>query len=166
MSARFLFVFVLAAFTLGCCTEAPVEEPAVDVAAEEQAIREASATWLAAAQARDGATIDSFLAADAATIYDGSYREGLAAIQAAREEEWAATPDGVIDWTTTEVGLAASGDLAYERGHWTFDPDGVGETAEEHGQYLTVWKKMDGQWKVMYDAGTTIKAEEEAPPEG
>lgn len=33
-------------------------------------------------------------------------------------------------------------------GQWTFDPDGEGEATAETGEYLTVWKKIDGEWKV------------------
>jgi ketosteroid isomerase-like protein len=128
---------------------------------EEQAVRDASMAWLQAAQARDSATIDLYLAANAASIFDGQVLEGLMAMQTNREEEWAANPDFTIEWTTTDVGVAASGDLAYERGSWTSDPDGDGEAPAEYGEYLTVWKKIDGQWKVLYDAGTTIEAEAE-----
>ena len=112
-------------------------------------------------QERDAATIDSFYSADITTIFDGEIHRGLAAVQASRDEEWAENPDATVDWTTTEVGVAASGDLAYERGHWTSDPDGAGEEPEEYGEYLTVWKKIDGQWKVLYDSGTVIEEEEE-----
>ncbi|MCW8984026.1 MAG: nuclear transport factor 2 family protein [Thermoanaerobaculales bacterium] len=162
MSLRHSFFVVLAVFFLVACAAPPAEEPGVDLAAEAQAIRDASAAWLAASQARDAATIDGFYAADVTTIYDGEIHQGLAEIQASREEEWASRPDATVIWTTTEVEVAASGDLAYERGYWTTDPDGAGEAPEENGEYLTVWKKIDGQWKVMKDAGTTIKAEEGA----
>jgi uncharacterized protein (TIGR02246 family) len=162
MSARQSFCIVVAMIALTACAPQPAP-PAVDLDAEVQAIRDASANWLEAAQARDGATIDAFFAADATTIFDGEIRKGLDAIREAREQEWTDQPDATISWTTNEVGMAASGDLAYERGHWTMDPDGAGESPEEHGEYLTVWKKTDGQWKVRYDAGTTLKAEEEAP---
>lgn len=154
----------VAIIILTACAPQPAP-PAVDLAAEEQAIRDASATWLQAAQARDGATIDAFLATEATTIYDGRIRKGLDAIRDAREQEWTDQPDATISWTTNEVEVAASGDLAYERGHWITDPDGAGEAPEEHGEYLTVWKKTDGQWKVRYDAGTTLKAEEETAAE-
>ena len=166
MSLRHTFCVVLAIFFLAACAAQPAEEPAVDLAAEAQAIRDASATWMQALQARDGATIDGFFAADVTTIYDGKIRQGLPAIQAAREEGWTKNPDSTITWTTTAVEVAASGDLAIERGNWTEDPDGAGEKPEEHGEYITTWKKIDGQWKVVYDAGTTLKAEEEAAEEG
>lgn len=163
------FRVVVAAFalvSLAACAAQPVQEPAIDVAAEAQAIRDASSVWLTAAQTRDAATIDGLFAANVTTIFDGEINEGLAAVQASREEEWANEPDATVTWTTTEVGVAASGDLAYERGHWTSDPDGAGEAPEEHGQYLTVWKKIDGQWKVLYDTGSVVRAEEEGMGEG
>lgn len=166
MSKCRVFVVVLALFSLVACAAQPVDEPAVDVAAEAQAIRDASSAWLTAAQARDAAMIDGLFAASITTIFDGEINEGLAAVQANREEEWASQPDATLTWTTSEVGVAASGDLAYERGSWTSDPDGAGEGPEEYGEYLTVWKKIDGQWTVLHDAGTKIKAEEEAAGEG
>ena len=166
MSLRHVFCVGLAVLFLAACAAPPAEEPSVDVAAEAQAIRDASAAWLAAAEARDGATIDGFMAADITTIFDGKVNKGLAAVQTSREEDWAENPDETITWTTTAVEVAASGDLAYERGNWTSDPDGAGEAPEEHGEYLTIWKKIDGEWKVQHDAGTTIKAEKEAAAEG
>jgi len=166
MSLRYRLCVVAAVLFLVACAAQPAEEPAVDVAAEAQAIRDASAAWLAAIEARDGATIDGFFSADITTIFDGKIRHGLAEIQAARDEQWAEQPDSTVTWTTTAVEVAASGDLAFERGNWSEDPDGAGEMPEVYGEYLTVWKKIDGQWKVLHDAGTTLKAEEEAPSEG
>ena len=167
MFARLSFLIVLAVFSLAACCEAPpAEEPGVDVAAEEQAIRGASIIWLQATQAKDAATIDGIFDADAVTIFDGEIYEGLAAIRANREEGWAEQPEGTITWTTTGLEVAASGDFAYERGNWTSDPDGAGEAPEEYGEFLTVWKKVEGNWKVLYDAGSRIKAKEEPATEG
>jgi len=42
------------------------------------------------------------------------------------------------------------------------DPDGDGEEPEERGEYLSVWKKVDGTWRCAVDAGTTIKKEGDA----
>ena len=127
MSPRHSFCVVLAIFSLVACAAPPAEEPGVDVAAEAQAIRDASAAWSQAIEARDGAAIDAVFAADITTIFDGKVQKGLVEVQAAREEEWVNQPDSTVTWTTTEVEVAASGDLAYERGHWTSDPDGAGE---------------------------------------
>lgn len=156
------FVIVLAVVALAACAAPQPQQPAVDVAAEAQAVRDASAAWLAATQARDAAAIDALMDANVTTIFDGEVNEGLDAVRAKREEEWNEYPDGVVSWTTTDVGVSASGDLAYERGEWSFDPDGPGEGPQVDGAYLTVWKKTDGQWKVIYDAGTSYEDEDEA----
>ena len=153
-------VVVLAVISLVACAAQQARQPAVDLAMEEQAIRDASAAWLAAVQARDAVTIDGLMAADITTIFDGKVDEGVAAVQASRDKEWADQPDATVDWTTEEVGVAASGDLGYERGYWTSDPDGAGEEPPVQGVYLTVWKKIDGQWKALYDTGTVIRPEE------
>jgi uncharacterized protein (TIGR02246 family) len=167
MPLRHTFCVVVAVFALvACCETPPAEESVVDVAAEAQAIRDASAAWLQAAQARDGATMDGFFAADVTTIFDGEINAGLAEVRSSREKEWASQPDSTITWNTSAVEVAASGDIAVERGNWIYDPDGAGEAPEEYGEFLTVWKKSDGQWKMHYDAGTKLKAEEEAASEG
>ncbi len=162
----FSFFAILLVLTVAACAppeqaEQAVPEPVVDVAAEQEAIRDLSMNWMEAANARDGATLDSLMAQNAVTIFDGEMYEGQAAIAASREADWAENPEFVVSWVTSEVEVAASGDLAYERGSWTFDPDGPGEAAEEHGEYVTVWKKMDGGWRAAIDAGTTLGAEEE-----
>jgi len=155
-------VVIVAVLALAACAAPQPQQPAVDVVAEAQAVRDASAAWLVAQQARDAAAIDELMDANVTTIFDGDVNEGLDAVRAEREEEWNDYPDGVVSWTTTDVGVSASGDLAYERGEWNFDPDGAGEAPQVDGAYLTVWKKVDGQWKVVYDAGTTYEDEDEA----
>ena len=113
----------------GCAKQAP-EAPAVDLAAEEQAIRDRSMEWLKFATARDAAAIASgILAANTVTMYDGVINEGVAAVQAASEAGYAARPNSTVTWTTDEVHVAASGDLAYELGTATEDADGDGEAA-------------------------------------
>lgn len=151
-----------AALLASACAE---RAPAVDVAAEAQAVRDRSAEWLKLAQARDAAAIaNEVYAADAVTLFDGVIRRGAAEIQAGMEADMAATPDSTVEWTTADVRVAASGDMAYETGSWIFDPDGAGEAAAETGEYVTVWVKVDGTWRAAVDAGTTPKAAEPAEP--
>jgi ketosteroid isomerase-like protein len=58
-----------------------------------------------------------------------------------------------LEYRPEEFTVAASGDLGYERGKvWTnyADPKSEGPTSElrEGGNYVYLWKKEDGQWKV------------------
>jgi len=156
MSKAWIVAVVLAVVAIAGCAAPPPPEIEVDVVAEAQAIRDLSAIWLEAAKQRDGATIDGMFAPDATTIFDGKVLEGLAAIRADRDLEWAEEPQGELDWTTSSVIVAASGDLAVERGSWTEQE--IEDDGEEisNGEFVTVWTKIDGQWKVLIDAGTEI----------
>jgi len=44
--------------------------------------------------------------------------------------------------------------MAVERGRWT-ERDAP-DADLEPGVYITVWTKISGQWKVLYDAGTLL----------
>lgn len=138
--------------------------PAIDIAAEEQAVRARSMEWLKLATAKDAAGIaNGILAANTVTMYDGVINEGAAAVQAATEAGYAARPNSTNTWTTDEVHVAASGDMAYELGSSTSDADGDGEAAPVTGRYVTVWIKVDGTWRAVADAGTDRKPAEAAP---
>jgi uncharacterized protein (TIGR02246 family) len=152
--------------TAGCAKPAP-EAPAVDLAAEAQAVRDRSAAWMQMSQAKDVAGIvDGVFTTDAVTLSDGNVRKGSAEIRAAFEADLAKAPNATINWTTNHVHVAASGDLAYELGSFSFDPDGAGEAAAEEGEFVTVWTKVDGTWRAAVDSGTVRKAAEAAAPAG
>ena len=161
-----LIAAACAGLAAGCAKPAP-EAPAVDLAAEAQAVRDRSAAWLQMAQAKDTAGIaNDVYAANAVTLFDGDISHGTAEITARMEAENAATPASSISWTTSDVQVASSGDLAYETGSFTFDPDGDGEAAAANGEFVTVWSKADGSWRAVADAGTARKAAEAAAPAG
>jgi uncharacterized protein (TIGR02246 family) len=150
---------------LGACAapHEPAEPaaPAVDVAAEAQAVRDRSAAWLTLAQANDAAGIASgIFAEDGVSLFDGDVWIGRSAIQAGIESDYAAGPGRTITWTTSSVEVAASGELAWERGTSISDPDGAGEAPEQRGEYVTVWKKVDGTWRAVADAGTNYPSGE------
>ena len=132
-------------------------EPAIDLAAEEQAIRDSSKQWLEAERGRDLLTVMSFMDANVTTIFDGVVHRGRAAVEAATQARWEAYPDGAIEWATGSVHVGSGGDVAYELGAWTMDPGGLADPEAETGEFVCVWKKVDGQWKVVADAGSTIR---------
>jgi uncharacterized protein (TIGR02246 family) len=152
-------------FLCGCAAKRAEEAPAVDIAAEQQAIRDRSAAWMKAAQAREAATVaGSFYAKDAISAYDGNVRRGRDAIQAGMEGDMASSPDSTISWTTDSVTVAASGELAYELGTISRDPDGAGEKPAVAGAFVTVWQKVGGEWYAVADAGTETGPPEAAAP--
>lgn len=139
----------------GCAAPEPAAPP-VDVVAEAQAVRDASMAWLAAVQARDFAAAAANFAPDGYSFPE--HRDplmGPAAIQADFEAQWAKTPSATLSWTVDNVVVAASGDLAMELGSFTFTDAGE----EDRGKYITVWRKVDGAWKVAGDMGVSIVPE-------
>ncbi len=149
-----------AALAAGCAKPAP-EAPAIDLAAEAQAVRDRSAAWLQLAQAKDTAGIvNGSYTSNAVTMFDGNIRKGSAEIQAGMDAENAEAPNSSITWSTTDVQVAQSGELAYELGTFTFDPDGAEPKPAVSGEFVTVWTKVDGNWRAAVDAGTARKAAE------
>ncbi|NJD17978.1 MAG: DUF4440 domain-containing protein [Gemmatimonadetes bacterium] len=141
----------LMTLALGACAQPPAA-PVVDLAAEEQAIRAASAAWLAAAQSKDWASAAANFADDGIAYPDHKDPVvGPVANRAAMESQWAGTPNATITWTTTKVVVAASGDLAYEMGSFVLANEGE----EDRGNYVTVWKKTAAAWKVAADIGVS-----------
>ena len=153
-----LLVAVLAACAPPPEPPAPIETaPAVDLAAEERTIRDYSIKWLAAEQDRDLLTVMSFMDANVTTIFDGKVVRGRPAVEADTEARWQAMGDARVEWATGSVVVSAAGDLAYEQGSWTLDPGGLANPDAETGEFVCIWRKADGDWKVVVDAGTMIK---------
>jgi len=142
---------VLAGFALAALA-ACAKQATVDVAAEEQAIRDASVAWMKASQAHDWAAASANLAPDGMSFPD--HEEplvGPAAVQAHAEAHAAEMANMALSWTTEKVVVAASGDLAYEVGSWTVTNAGK----EDKGKYVTVWQKVNGTWKAGADVGVS-----------
>jgi len=77
---------------------------------------------------------------------------------------WANTPNGAqLVWEPDFADIAASGELGYTIGHWTYSvTDSSGATQSSKGRYVTIWKKQaDGNWKYVFDSGTTDPEETE-----
>ena len=69
------------------------------------------------------------------------------------EAEMKEAPDATVSWTSDQVRVAESGDLAVEIGSFNFDPDGAGKKPAVQGTFATTWVKADGQWRALSDAG-------------
>jgi ketosteroid isomerase-like protein len=71
-------------------------------------------------------------------------------------------PNLKITFAADRVQVAASGDLAYSRGHYTMQltDKGTSKPVTSTGSYLTVYKKeADGSWKAVEDFITPGPAE-------
>ncbi len=151
------FVAAAGVMALAACAQ-PESAPAVDLAAEEQAVRDASMAWMEAIQAGDLAAAAANFAADG--IAYSEHEDpliGPAAIQAASEARWEETPNRTVSWSIDRVIVAASGDLAVELGSYTSSNEGE----EDTGKYVTAWRKIDGAWKAAADIGVSTVPEGE-----
>jgi uncharacterized protein (TIGR02246 family) len=130
------------------------EEDEVDTAAIAQQIRDSERQWNAAYAARDSARLAAQYAPDAALANPGAALvSGGDAIRTA-VTGYAADKNLKVNFASDRIQVAASGDLAYSRGHFTMqstDPS-TGKPRSDSGSYLTVWQKQtDGSWKAVED---------------
>ena len=136
-------------FTFSCQkAEEVAEEPAVNIAAEEAAIRAADRAWAKASEAKDVEAMTSFLAEDCVITGASEFRN-----KANFHEYW--TEQFSIEgressWTTEKVFVADSGDLAYTL-HKVENTRRVElESRITTGTTMVVWKKQpDGTWKAV-----------------
>ena len=130
--------------------------PKPDLAAEERLIREADARWLKAAQARDVAGEVAVIAADG-VLYRAHQQPivGPAAFQAFTAKSHAENPKSNVTWTTTAIHVAQAGDIAVQTGETHVSGLGAKGDREDRNVFVTVWKKVNGEWKVAHDIGST-----------
>lgn len=158
--------------SVGCEAPEPEPDPArgaqaaqdgarVDLEAEEQAIREADEAMLEAARNRDAAGFADAFAPDGRLMFPyGPTAEGPEEIQAQSEESFGA-PGFEVTWTTESIDIAESGDMAFSTGRYNLGMETPDGTMEDEGKFLTVWEKVDGEWKVAADMIAT-----DQPPPG
>ena len=160
MRLHIVLTGVLVLLVAACSQPAPSPAPGPDLAAEEMAIRAADARWLQAAQARDAAGEGAMLASDGV-----AYREhvdplvGPAAFQAYLEKLHVDNPKQNSTWTTDSIHVADSGNLAIQTGQYHVTGIGPRGDREDRGRFVTVWKKVNGEWKVAHDIGSTTMPE-------
>lgn len=127
-----------------------------DLAREEQAIRDNDSRWLKAAQARDAAGEAAMFASDGV-----AYREhidplvGPAAFQAFTTKFATDNPKVSVTWSTDAIRIAESGDFAIQTGEYHLTGLGPKGEGDDKGRFVTVWKKVTGEWKVAHDIGST-----------
>ena len=150
-----LIFFSLAAFGQ------KVEKKQVDLKAEEQAIRSISMKWLELIKNHDDAGIAALFANDGIEYNENQEPAvGPVAIQKSFTQTQQQNPKEVVNWTTDRVEIAASSDLAIEYGSWAYTGLGLNGTGTDHGKYITVYRKVNGTWKVVADIGSSTKPKE------
>jgi ketosteroid isomerase-like protein len=147
------------AFPLAACRDSS-ESPAskgsveavatqVDIDAEERRIRDLEVTWRAALAAKDTAAIERFYVEGG--YYLPQQSDGYVGPEAIRDR-WAGEFSGgefTLEREPKTIEVAQAGDMAYEVGTykvaWTKPKEG--QRGGGTGNYVTVWKKVGGEWK-------------------
>lgn len=159
-AARAFLAPFVAVGLLACQTEpaeqtgtTEAEAEGVDPAAVETAIDARGNEFEQAIEAGDADAIVELYAADAILLPPNAPRlSGTQAIRGTFAEWLEADPDAAIELTSDEVVVAEGGDFAYEIG--TAQVSGStpqGDTYEDTGKYLVVWKNEGGEWLMVAD---------------
>jgi uncharacterized protein (TIGR02246 family) len=112
---------------------------------------ELTKAYLATAKARDAAKVASFYAEDAVMMPPNAPPvTGRKAIQQDHERLFKESPS--FELTATPLASETSGDLGYIQGEFVVKQRGpTGEATEVRGKYVEVWKRIKGEWKILYD---------------
>ena len=110
--------------------------------------------WQAAFNAGDAAALTALYTADARLLPPGSEPvAGSAAIKAYFTSQMA----GGAKFTLTQSEVMPAGDYAFESGKW------VATAADgkhlDHGSYVTLFRKVDGAWKLHRDTWNSSMAQ-------
>ena len=124
---------------------------AVDVGAEEKAIRGQVDRWLQLVKAKDAAGIAALYAEDGAVMPPNApIGKGRAAIQ----QTWASmmqTPGFDLTFVPEQIIVSSSGDMALDRGTYKLAIAPNGKAMTDTGKYVVVWRKVGGEWKAAAD---------------
>lgn len=162
-----LLATIVALSLLAACTQpspapAAAAPPKPDLAAEERAIRDADARWLKVAQARDAAGEAALFANDGVAIRaQAGVITGPAAYEAYTSKSFTENPKSQVTWSTDAIRVAESADLAVQYGESQTTGLGPKGDRQERSRFVTVWRKVNGEWKVAYDTSTPVTI---APP--
>jgi uncharacterized protein (TIGR02246 family) len=146
---RIRLAIALGVLTLGACNPAMVNQ-----ASEEQTIRGLENDWQRAIVARDVNWIVNLHAPDAIVMFSNSpMASGSAAIRSTYNG-LVNTPGVSLTWVPTKIDVV-SPTVATDFGPYTASFDGPQGRVTDHGNYTTVWHKIDGQWRVAIDIGAS-----------
>lgn len=146
-TARKQIKLALAAFALAACAPAAM----VNQQSEEAAIRAVGQDWQRAIVARDVDRIISFHAPDVVIMNSNS---PLVTGAAAARTAWTGLigmPGLSLSWTPTRIDVTSPA-TATETGTYTLSFNSPSGRVNDGGNYVTLWRKIDGQWRVATDA--------------
>ncbi len=125
----------------------------VDEAADEAAVRAIFQKMTSAIMAGDTKAFASLFMAEGLEMMAGAPpAKGPDAVSKEFASVLASMKNVKIDFSDPAVTVADAGDLAVlETPYRMTYIDGKGKSQEDHGSSMTVFRKLNGQWQVLYD---------------
>jgi len=157
LTAILVFSLVVIGFAVACQQRQELPSPPDTRAADERAIRQASAASSRAFAAKDVEASVGFYADEALWLAPNApMQTGKEAIRKA-SSVMMATPGLALSWQASKVEVSRAGDLAYEVGTYQSTVnDAKGRPVTDRGKYVLVWKKQpDSRWKIVVDVGNS-----------
>jgi ketosteroid isomerase-like protein len=134
------FRLVLVLSVLAIASQASAQAPT-------SPLLELTKQYQAAVKAHDAAKVASFYAEDAVLMLPNELPiKGRRAIQQDLEQLFKEQPS--FELTETPLASETSGDLGYTQGEFVVKRPGGGEV---RGKYVEVWKRIKGEWKILYN---------------
>ncbi len=149
MTARIRLFFLAVAFLAAGSAAGCVAM--VEPATVEQEIRDLDKKWVGAVVRGDLAMIVGFYAPDGAFLLPNA---PPAVGPEAVGKAWKGLmglPNVSLNFRPTRIDVAASGDLATDIGTYDLTFSGESGRVRDEGKYVVVWKKINGEWKVLAD---------------
>ena len=131
----------------------------VDLGAARAAVLNRDSLWIRSVQSKNIDSLMTLYAPDAESMQEGTPAvKGTEAVRATYAGFFKANPRD-LKVNLRGVDVSDDGTLAYDRGSFTATVNGpAGKPLKISGDYLNVWKKIDGRWV------TVVEISNSAPP--
>jgi ketosteroid isomerase-like protein len=136
------------------CTARPAAAPSPDVLG----LRAVSDAYARSFSTKDASAVVQFFAPDIVVMSPQARApvRGLDANRAGWERLFrGGNPVHTI--TTDTIVVSERGDLGYSLGHWAVGVDTPNGRAESSGDYLAVWRRTGGQWRIVALSAYTVR---------
>jgi ketosteroid isomerase-like protein len=157
MRCAIIFLILLSFFAAASLAQRPSVaplSPAAQASIWEQDLRDADTDFAKQTAARGLEGWMSFFAPDATIIHDGQTVTGTQALRAFYAPIFA-NKNFSLAWKPTHAEASADGTLGYTYGTY----EAKNGDASSHGMYTTVWRRVNGQWKVVLDLGSAMPSQ-------
>ena len=157
--ARWLLVSLLLVLVGASACQPRAQAPTVDTGAITAALDSLNKVFLAAVAARDTDAVVGMYADDAQVLPAGMPRaDGRDAIRAL----WVgmlSTPGLELNITGSTPIVTEAGDMVIDVGGYVMKSTGAkGKVMEDVGKYVTIFKKVNGAWKIVVNTFNSDKA--------